>query len=52
VGERAEIRNSVCVRSVIGARARVGPFASLGPGSIVADDEVVDPFSVRTGDPV
>jgi bifunctional UDP-N-acetylglucosamine pyrophosphorylase/glucosamine-1-phosphate N-acetyltransferase len=52
VGERAEIRNSVCVRSVIGARARVGPFASLGPGSIVADDEVVDPFSVRTGDPL
>jgi bifunctional UDP-N-acetylglucosamine pyrophosphorylase/glucosamine-1-phosphate N-acetyltransferase len=51
VGERAEIRNSVCVRAEVGARARVGPFAFLGPGSAVADDGVVAPFSALSGEP-
>ncbi len=46
VGARAEIRHSMCVLSRIGDRARVGPFASLGPGAEVADDAVVLPFTV------
>jgi bifunctional UDP-N-acetylglucosamine pyrophosphorylase/glucosamine-1-phosphate N-acetyltransferase len=51
VGERAEVRNSVCVRTTIGAGARVGPFASLGPGTVVVEGEVVPPFSSLAGEP-
>ena len=51
VGERAEVRNTVAVRAAIGPRARVGPFASLGPGTMVAEGEIVPPFSSLTVDP-
>ncbi|MHB8220106.1 MAG: bifunctional UDP-N-acetylglucosamine diphosphorylase/glucosamine-1-phosphate N-acetyltransferase GlmU [Acidimicrobiales bacterium] len=49
VGERAEIRHSVCVHAVVGARAKVGPFVSLGPGVVVAEGETVPPFTGREG---
>lgn len=45
VGERAEVRNSVCLGAAIGARAVVGPFASLGAGARVPDGGVVPPFT-------
>ena len=45
IGERAEVRNSVCVRADIGPRARVGPFVSLGPGTVVAEGDAVPPFT-------
>ena len=35
VGERAQVRHSVCLQALIGPRARVGPFAALGPGTMV-----------------
>jgi len=47
VGERAEIRYSMCERAWIGSRARVGPFAVLGPGAVVGDGESVGPFEAR-----
>ena len=34
-GERAQVRHSVCLQALIGPRARVGPFAALGPGTMV-----------------
>jgi bifunctional UDP-N-acetylglucosamine pyrophosphorylase/glucosamine-1-phosphate N-acetyltransferase len=52
VGERAEIRNSVCDRATIGDRARVGPFAFLAAGSVVEEDAVVPPYGEVSGDPV
>ena len=52
VGERAEVRNSVCVGAAIGARAVVGPFATLGRGARVADGATVPPFTVVAGDDV
>jgi bifunctional UDP-N-acetylglucosamine pyrophosphorylase/glucosamine-1-phosphate N-acetyltransferase len=46
VGERAEVRGTMAIHAAIGARAKVGPFVSLGPGSVVDDDAVVTPFSI------
>jgi bifunctional UDP-N-acetylglucosamine pyrophosphorylase/glucosamine-1-phosphate N-acetyltransferase len=46
VGERAEVRYSMCERAQIGADAVVGPFASLLPGAVVAPGERVASFSV------
>ena len=46
VGERAEVRHSVCVGAVVGAGARVGPFSTLGPGAEVAAGASVPPFTV------
>ena len=37
IGERARVRHSDCTRAQIGAQAQVGPFASLGPGTVVPD---------------
>jgi len=51
VGAGAEIRHSVCVGAVVGAGARIGPFATLGRGAEVAPDGVVASFSVL-GEPV
>ena len=47
VGEKAEIRHSVCTGATVGSGARVGPFVWLGPGAVVADGEVVPPFTSR-----
>jgi len=47
VGEWSEIRYSMCERARIGSGAHVGPFAALGPGSVVADGETVTPFESR-----
>ena len=44
-GEWSEIRYSMCERARIGADAHVGPFAALGPGSVVADGEPSPPSS-------
>ena len=41
VGEEAVIEYTVGREAVIGARARVGPFVSLTPGTKVPDDAVV-----------
>jgi bifunctional UDP-N-acetylglucosamine pyrophosphorylase/glucosamine-1-phosphate N-acetyltransferase len=49
VGEGAEVRNSVCTRATVGARARVGPYAVLGSGLVVADGDDVPPFTSVTG---
>jgi bifunctional UDP-N-acetylglucosamine pyrophosphorylase/glucosamine-1-phosphate N-acetyltransferase len=43
VGEGAVVASSVCRRSVIGADARVGPFAVLAEGTEVAPAGVVGP---------
>jgi bifunctional UDP-N-acetylglucosamine pyrophosphorylase/glucosamine-1-phosphate N-acetyltransferase len=51
VGEGAEILHSVCVGAIVGAGARVGPFATLGRGAEVPAEGVVAPFSVL-GEPV
>ena len=45
VGERAEVRHSVCVGAVVGAGAHVGPFSTLGPGARVGPGETVPPFT-------
>jgi bifunctional UDP-N-acetylglucosamine pyrophosphorylase/glucosamine-1-phosphate N-acetyltransferase len=45
VGDRAEVRNSVCVGAVVGPGARVGPFSTLGPGAEVGPGETVPPFT-------
>ena len=45
VGERAEVRHSVCVGAVVGAGAHVGPFSTLGPGARVGPGESVPPFT-------
>lgn len=45
VGERAEIRQSVCTGAVVGAGARVGPFVALGPGAEIAPGTTVAPFT-------
>jgi bifunctional UDP-N-acetylglucosamine pyrophosphorylase/glucosamine-1-phosphate N-acetyltransferase len=47
VGEWSELRYSMCEGARIGAGAHVGPFAALGPGSIVDDGERVGPFEAR-----
>jgi bifunctional UDP-N-acetylglucosamine pyrophosphorylase / glucosamine-1-phosphate N-acetyltransferase len=44
VGERAAIQYSVGTSAMIGAGARVGPFASLHPGSVVGSEEVTGAF--------
>jgi bifunctional UDP-N-acetylglucosamine pyrophosphorylase / glucosamine-1-phosphate N-acetyltransferase len=41
VGEGARVASSVCRRSLIGADARIGPFAVLGEGTEVAPGAVV-----------
>jgi bifunctional UDP-N-acetylglucosamine pyrophosphorylase/glucosamine-1-phosphate N-acetyltransferase len=43
VGEGAVVASSVCRRSIIGADARVGPFAVLDEGTEVPDGTVVRP---------
>ncbi len=45
VGEGAVVDSSVCRRSVIGADARVGPFAVLGEGSEVPPGAFVGPVA-------
>ena len=50
VGERAEVRCSVCVGAVVGPGARVGPFSTLGPGADVGPTETVPPFTSLGGD--
>ncbi len=42
VGEGAVVEYTVARNAVIGARARVGPFVSLPPGTKVPDDAVVE----------
>ena len=49
VGEGARVSSSVCRRSVIGAEARIGPFAVLGEGTEVAPGAVVGPFGSGAG---
>lgn len=39
VARRATVTHSVCVAATIGAGASVGPFAYLGPGSVVPGSE-------------
>lgn len=51
VGERAEVRNSVCTGATIGRRAVVGPFATLSEGAQVADGAVVAPFTTLRAEP-
>ena len=46
VGEHAIVEQSVGRSAEIGAQARVGPFASLQPGSRVPAQSVVAPFTV------
>jgi bifunctional UDP-N-acetylglucosamine pyrophosphorylase/glucosamine-1-phosphate N-acetyltransferase len=43
VGKGATVIQSVCESAVIGAGARVGPFAHLMPGARVEDGEQVTP---------
>jgi bifunctional UDP-N-acetylglucosamine pyrophosphorylase / glucosamine-1-phosphate N-acetyltransferase len=50
VGERAEVRHSVCVGAVVGPGARVGPFSTLGAGAEVGPGETVPPFTSLGGD--
>jgi bifunctional UDP-N-acetylglucosamine pyrophosphorylase/glucosamine-1-phosphate N-acetyltransferase len=50
VGERAEVRNSVCTDATIGVGAKVGPFAFLAPGAVVADGGAVPPFTLLAGE--
>jgi bifunctional UDP-N-acetylglucosamine pyrophosphorylase / glucosamine-1-phosphate N-acetyltransferase len=50
VGERAEIRHSVCTDATVGPEAVVGPFSYLTPGTVVPAGAVVGPFSVLSGD--
>ena len=45
VGERAEVRHCLATDAVVGARARIGSFVTIGPGVVVADDAVVPSFS-------
>jgi bifunctional UDP-N-acetylglucosamine pyrophosphorylase/glucosamine-1-phosphate N-acetyltransferase len=45
VGEGATVASSVCRRSVVGADARIGPFAVLDEGSEVPPGAVVGPWS-------
>lgn len=45
VGERAKFEYSVARGATIGADAQVGPFATLQPGSTVAERDVVGPCS-------
>ena len=46
VGERAVVGSSVCRRAVIGADARVGPFAVLDEGTEVPAGGVVGPGAI------
>ena len=49
VGEGAVIASSVCRRSVVGADARIGPFAVLEEGTEVPDGGVVGPAAPDPG---
>jgi bifunctional UDP-N-acetylglucosamine pyrophosphorylase/glucosamine-1-phosphate N-acetyltransferase len=44
VGERASVQYSVGTSATIGAGARVGPYAALPPGTVVANEEVTGAF--------
>ena len=44
IGEGASVEQTVARQAKIGAGARVGPFAALGPGTEVARDTVTGPF--------
>jgi len=44
VGDRATVEYSAGESATIGAGARVGPYAALPPGTIVASEEVTGPF--------
>jgi len=50
VGAGATIENSVARDAEIGAGARVGPYAALGPGSHVAAGSATGPFYTGTAD--
>ena len=53
VGDGAVVENSICRQAVIGADARVGPFAVLSPGAQVPPGTVTGPYytaGVDTGD--
>jgi bifunctional UDP-N-acetylglucosamine pyrophosphorylase/glucosamine-1-phosphate N-acetyltransferase len=50
VGQGAMVASSVARRAVIGADARVGPFAVLAEGTDVPPGAVVDRFSFRSAD--
>jgi bifunctional UDP-N-acetylglucosamine pyrophosphorylase / glucosamine-1-phosphate N-acetyltransferase len=47
VGEFSEVHYARCDGAVVGSGCHVGPFAVLGPGTVVADGETVGPFSTR-----
>ncbi len=51
VGEGATVASSVARRAVIGADARIGPFAVLAEGTEVPAGAVVDRFSSKPTDP-
>ena len=51
VGEGAVVTANSARRAVIGENARVGPFASLGPGARVESAGVVGPFTHIGGQP-
>ena len=50
VGAGATIENSVARDAEIGAGARVGPYAALGPGSHVASGSATGPFYTGSAD--
>jgi len=51
VGERSVVEHTVARQAVIGADARVGPFATLQPGAMVPDGTVTGPFHLAAGLP-
>ena len=51
IGPGARVTQSSVVRAEVGADARVGPFAALGPGAHVASGDVVHPFTQLGADP-
>jgi bifunctional UDP-N-acetylglucosamine pyrophosphorylase/glucosamine-1-phosphate N-acetyltransferase len=50
VGAAAVVENSVCRDAEIGARAHVGPYAVLPPGTVVASDERTGAFYTGAAD--
>jgi bifunctional UDP-N-acetylglucosamine pyrophosphorylase/glucosamine-1-phosphate N-acetyltransferase len=52
VGEGAVVASSICRRSVIGANARIGPFAVLDEGSEVPEGGVVRAWAGRADEAV
>jgi bifunctional UDP-N-acetylglucosamine pyrophosphorylase / glucosamine-1-phosphate N-acetyltransferase len=52
VGPAAVVENSVCRDAEIGARAHVGPYAVLPPGTVVASDERTGAFYTGAADEI